>query len=111
MAGQVIKVMCGKCGHRRLAEYRVDANWKATNKKPAAHISVEPSGRIDPALLRTQLQDSTVAEYISQSQSRVTFKCHRRCGNDVPVRFEKLQSALQKALESHRQAIWLPNDL
>jgi hypothetical protein len=120
---QTIKVMCGKCGHRRLDEFSIDDSWTAQSMQTPSHLFKQPSGNVSsrvgdigpvamgPALDLGKPPWAPGRSITAQLMSRWTYKCHRRCGNVVPVRQENLQTALQRALDKGRRVIWLPNDL
>jgi hypothetical protein len=117
-----IKVMCGKCGHRRLDEFTKDPDsWTFYSMKTPAHLFKQPSGNVStrvgdvgPGTLGPALDlgnPATGNTITAQLMSRWTFGCHRRCGNVVTVRQETLQTALQQAVDRGRRVIWFPNDL
>jgi len=79
--------------------------WHPTAISSRRHIRFEPSGIPSDEDLKNLPSGPW------KSTDRFTFRCHPRCGANIPVRTETLHAAITKAATKGRRVVWLPTDL
>jgi hypothetical protein len=118
----VVKVRCGRCGHRvlavllgsgaglrRIVGREVSMRFEAgslvvSSHGPRPHTEVKMAGAFPDRV-------TSIDDLLGVSK-RLVFECHpRECGARIPATREKLEGAFLDAVAARRHVVWIPRDL